>query len=179
MSTLRHDLARFSHRVFLCNSSDALCSFTRTSLFLSLQVLVHSFLMSSLRSSMGTIGRLDGFKERGIHLIIWQCIGNNILGTKAEADICVGRSLRKTGYHARLASHMKIPCPCPFEQVLAEVEAGIWVPHVELVIPELTSKLARHIRLDRTGVTLMNNAISGSNTHQLAQDTSREGRIPI
>jgi len=87
--------------------------------------------------------------------------------------------MRKTKYCSRPAGYMKIPCPCPFEQILAEVEAGIWVPHVELLIHELTSKSARQIRLDRTGVTLTKDEISELDTHQPAEDTSREGGIPI
>jgi len=179
MGTLHHSLARFSRRVFLCDSSDALYHSTRASLFLSLQVLVHSFLMNSLGSPMGIIGELDGFNTRGVHLITWHCIGSNIPGAKAEAGIWIRRSLRKIEYRSRPTRHMKIPCLCPFEKISIKEKVGIWVPHVELVIPELMSKSARQIRLDCTGVTLTKNKISRSDTHQPAEDTSREGGIPI
>jgi len=140
--------------------------------FSASKYLFISFLRTVLDPPMDIIGKLDGFNTEGVPLITRHCISNNIPGAKVEAGICIGRSLRKIEYRSHPTDYMKIPCLCPFEKILTEAKASIWVPHVELVIPELMSKSARQIRFDCTGVTLTKNEISGLDTHQQAEDTS-------
>ena len=70
-------------------------------------------------------------------------------------------------------SYIVVSCPGAFKQIAAEAKVSVGVADISLIIIELPGKTVGHVRLDRAGITLPEDQVSGPDIDEPVEDSGR------